>query len=441
MKKIYEFKDDILNKKYDLYVSTFKELREVIVESSGMSIDEIRLKYDSLAPKDTLQINENIEIYNQEVLDSLKIKYKDSTLFNRIKRVINNDTVNPDFFIEPNFRSFFVTEEDTEMILKNVEKLKTANNLQELLALYNTFEIEKSVDIRKSKYSRNEYKISMLQPFKTKSSKYSDDLELTIYLKYLINGDTSNFKNLYKSLSKTYNKNAKESYENYGNRNLKKIFSEVRSTKSKLGFENYNFVVEELNDGKYILLDGFNRLFGSSYEPLDKEVMVKVYKNVSEREYSSLVLNLNDWKINSSSQYKKDYFKVFDRGMLFSMDSKFNIDLKQFLDYFTAYSSFIENNIFDITKREFFIENLKKAEQAIKYLRDSNFDKKIINTILLGVSSKYYSQNLIDDSFISRIQTWASSDSVKSSVEKVNSYSNGTLALKYLRKEKLWIFD
>lgn len=441
MKKIYEFKDDILNKKYDLYVSTFKELRDSIVESSGMSIDEIRLKYDSLAPKDTSQINENIEVYNQEVLDSLKIKYKDSTLFNRIKRVINKDTVNPDFFIEPNFRSFFVTAEDTEMILKNVEKLKTANNLQELLALYNTFEIEKSVDIRKSKYTRNEYKISMLQPFKTKSAKYSEDLELTIYLKYLINGDTSNFKNLYKSLSKTYNKNAKESYENYGNRNLKKIFSGVRSIKSKLGFENYNFVVEELNDGKYILLDGFNRLFGSSYEPLDKEVMVKVYKNVSEREYSSLVLNLNDWKINSSSQYKKDFFKVFDRGMLFSMDLKFNLDLKQFLDYFTAYSSFIENNIFDINKREFFIENLKKAEQAIKYLREANFDKEIINTILLGVSNKYYSQNLIDDSFISMIQTWASSNSVKSIVEKVNSYSNGTLALKYLRKENLWIFD
>lgn len=90
---------------------------------------------------------------------------------------------------------------------------------------------------------------------------------------------------------------------------------------------NYFYAYEE--DGKFYLLDGFNRLF-THYGNIDVDgiVYLKLIKTkLSDHKIMKLILMLNLWKLKT---HKIDSFNVtdfFDRGVNLLLSAKFDINL------------------------------------------------------------------------------------------------------------------
>lgn len=115
----------------------------------------------------------------------------------------------------------------------------------------------------------------------------------------------------------------------YENLDIIEEKSADRIEKVEHAIESYFFVIEEKADGGYVLLDGFNRLFGSYYDNHQKEIFVKVYKNLDAVEYTQIVLEANDWKIKSNG-YDENFL---DRGVKLSLFMKYGIDLRKNFGY------------------------------------------------------------------------------------------------------------
>lgn len=143
-----------------------------------------------------------------------------------------------------------------------------------------------------------------------------------------------NFKNLYrdsKPSSESYI-DKKKKYEDYV-KNEK--IREKKETKNKKGaawgIEQYSFIVEEDSEGKWILLDGFNRLFGAYYPNEEKELILKIYPTLSRDKYSKLIDNVNTWK-----RINTDYSSLFfDRGVKLSLHLKYQLDIRYIYEDYT----------------------------------------------------------------------------------------------------------
>lgn len=88
------------------------------------------------------------------------------------------------------------------------------------------------------------------------------------------------------------------------------------------GLENAFIVVNEKSNGEYELLDGFYRIL---YKNLEKNVIVKVYKNITDEQWMKLMINLNYWKTH------KDSVSFFDRGFLLGLRCRHNIKMEDYI--------------------------------------------------------------------------------------------------------------
>lgn len=94
----------------------------------------------------------------------------------------------------------------------------------------------------------------------------------------------------------------------------------TRLKRALIGAENYPFIVE-INQDKVILLDGFNRLFGTDLMNPEKEIIVKVYHDLSQKDYSNVLYCVNDWKTKGH-----DFSELFyDRGVRASLWVKYGL--------------------------------------------------------------------------------------------------------------------
>lgn len=134
--------------------------------------------------------------------------------------------------------------------------------------------------------------------------------------------------------------------------------NEISSDYYENAIENSFVVINETKDGKYQLVDGFYRLL---YKKINRDVIVKIYNNLSDEEWLKLMISCNAWKLND-----KSVCKFFDRGFILGLCNRFNIDKNNYISYrydydiikelknFVSISNFfpIFPNIKDIQEKE-----------------------------------------------------------------------------------------
>lgn len=90
-----------------------------------------------------------------------------------------------------------------------------------------------------------------------------------------------------------------------------------------LGLESASFIISiDSKSGKWRLLDGYNRLFGT-FESFEQEILVKAYVDISPRVWMNVMTYANAWKIIGAS--RSSFF--MDRGFKWSLFEHFDIDL------------------------------------------------------------------------------------------------------------------
>lgn len=449
MKRLHTFKDDVINKEYDLYVTTLGELKNEIVKSSGMTTEEIRTSFDSMAYEETQEISDNSETYYKEIEQYITNKFKDSILYNRMKKAIQTDNLSYFLLDSTNFYDCKIDSLETIEELKGfvsfIKSARKTSNLSEMIEVMNQLDSTDFKYIQSRGEGFNSYKISatfdIIEGFMTNAirSDYVSKYELKTYINYL-KAETEEEKrellsdSFFRNKSETYLKDSKISSENYDNKKNKVLFETERKLKATLGMETQYFVVEKLENGKLILLDGFNRLFGSTYENEEKEIMVKVYKNISEEDYGNLVINLNSWKINNPDILvgtNNKLLAVIDRGMLFSMYLKYGINAEIFFKQIVTYSQMLyQNNILDFTERKNFIPQFLLAEKICNKLTELDLGEEF---------NKYIQKNIISKTDITEATTneileGLSREDLNIHKEKIKSFTSDVYVLKYLQK-------
>jgi hypothetical protein len=97
-----------------------------------------------------------------------------------------------------------------------------------------------------------------------------------------------------------------------------------------------NFFYAYLEDGKYYLMDGFNRLF-TDYGSLDHNptVYLKIITDkLEDHQLMSIMFQLNLWKLFSTNSVTKfDVYDFLDRGFRLFLNSKFGIEFYYHKDY------------------------------------------------------------------------------------------------------------
>lgn len=126
---------------------------------------------------------------------------------------------------------------------------------------------------------------------------------------------------------------------------------------------NLNVDVTDKNGlGDIQLIDGFKRLFTNKLDRLDFEAPVKTYINLSDEEYLRVLNACNGWK------YKTPRF--YDRGYIFSLQNRFNINLVEFnknqynIDLVSALTLYGENIPF-YEDNKYFISDLELIRQLL----------------------------------------------------------------------------
>lgn len=115
----------------------------------------------------------------------------------------------------------------------------------------------------------------------------------------------------------------------------------------QLGLEQMPFVLSyDSEENRYRLLDGFNRLFGS-YGVFEQTVLVKVYQDITQKDWSNIMAHANAWKITNLNVKA-----MMDRGFKLSLFEHYGIDLTTSpngnvpLLYPTAFSSYFNRDVF-----------------------------------------------------------------------------------------------
>lgn len=91
--------------------------------------------------------------------------------------------------------------------------------------------------------------------------------------------------------------------------------------------ESSVIVLNKTLDGKYELIDGFYRLL---FKQLNRKVIVKVYSDLTDEEWTQLMITCNAWKIDNHNS-----LEFFDRGFLLGLKLRFDLDLDTYISYRT----------------------------------------------------------------------------------------------------------
>ena len=126
---------------------------------------------------------------------------------------------------------------------------------------------------------------------------------------------------------------------------------------------NLNVDITNANGlGDIQLIDGFKRLFTNKLDRLDFVAPVKTYIHLSDEEYLRVLNACNGWK------YKTPRF--YDRGYVFSLQNRFNINLAEFnknqynLDLVNALTIYGENIPF-YEDNKYFISDIETIRQLL----------------------------------------------------------------------------
>lgn len=123
--------------------------------------------------------------------------------------------------------------------------------------------------------------------------------------------------------------------------------------------ENSFIVINETSDGKYQLIDGFYRLL---YKKINREVVVKIYKNLTDSDWMNLMISCNTWKIDNISACK-----FFDRGFVLGLCNRFNIDKNKYYSYKNKNIIIELKEIVSILKKLPILPNIKDKKDADRY--------------------------------------------------------------------------
>lgn len=250
--------------------------------------------------------------YELKIINSLELKEKlmkdnnlteeDIFLHYSLNKLEKEEIHYIDVFGENYYRDKFEFGLDISSILSNY------------LALKKGFTIDKELEMLEGRMDINqickEYNIKD-KPFKDSNSETYKDFLTNCNLEYVKDS-------LYKKVS------YKEAVFDTINYNID-TFNKSRNIsdeKFREGLENSYVVINERTDGRYELLDGFYRIL---YKNIDCNVVVKIYKNVTDEEWFKLMINLNYWKTNVNNQL------FYDRGFLLGLRCRFNIKIEDYI--------------------------------------------------------------------------------------------------------------
>ncbi len=154
---------------------------------------------------------------------------------------------------------------------------------------------------------------------------------------------------------------------------------------------NY-FYAYKNNDGKMLLMDGYNRLLSDIGSlPLDPIVYIKVLTDdLSDSRLMSIMFTLNAWKLSKSgsSDSKFNANNFLDRGFRLFLYSKFDIllherkrnhdDMDILDEYFhnenehVAYFNYVLSDLFVLFQNEKIIEDFKHILKHNEYTEETN---------------------------------------------------------------------
>lgn len=149
----------------------------------------------------------------------------------------------------------------------------------------------------------------------------------------------------------------------------------IADEKFKQCVENSYIVINETADGKYELIDGFYRIL---YKNVDCNVVVKVYKNITNEQWFKLMINCNYWKTNVN----KSLF--FDRGFILGLRCRYGINMEDYI--------FIKDRIFNTYNG--LIDILSKNIDTIKINHHLEFTKALESKGLSPSNSVYITNDL-----------------------------------------------
>lgn len=134
-----------------------------------------------------------------------------------------------------------------------------------------------------------------------------------------------------------------------------------------LGLEQMPFILSyQSENDRYLLLDGFNRLFGS-YGTFDQTVLVKVYEDITPKDWVNIMTHANAWKGAGVA--------MMDRGFKLSLFEHYGIDLaispigdeqEEPLRYQGAFSTYFNREPFDtLLNSERFLDDARLLIQLL----------------------------------------------------------------------------
>lgn len=421
MKTLYTLTNDRINKPYDLVVMQYKELKELILKDSGLTLREMQLRFDSATYGDVEELEFNEEelkvMIKEDAIKNIKAENK-KALSERYEKLLKN-----------------INEIKEELVLLNrvgslgltPNKMTKINYAEERLNKINLdLDGVNSVEDYLTKFWGNEYLLTNKD-----SELYSrglmgirDILEIT----ELVESKSRSFYSWeeFSTLGGEFKKYKSDSSERD---KLFESYSVKRVKQAEVGIEVYPFAIEIYN-GKHILLDGFNRLFGNDFKNVEKEIIVKVYKELSEVEYTELVVELNDWKLKTDlyndGSAKMNYKELFlDRGVKAGLFIKYGLTVDSYVLRLMPFTS----NMVEALRYSLAI--VEESNKHIEIVYDRIYKTNMSFTILeLGFYNVKECKNL--DS--TNVLTYVNSKEFKKHIKKIEGYSTSTYVGNYLTK-------
>lgn len=169
---------------------------------------------------------------------------------------------------------------------------------------------------------------------------------------------------------------AKEIFEEGITRAVNRI-SENEWSKERYLFElDMSPVTINLNSktGKIELLDGYKRvLFNNDENCINEEVPVRVFKDLTDKEFVAELFLLNQWKKNAKDETGHN-INMFDRGFLFALERRFGFKISDFFytrEFSGSYSR--SENAFEYLKLYDRGDDLKTINNKEQYVNDIKF--------------------------------------------------------------------